>query len=157
MLYRMNKGKKQKRMRYEEREKKSNLKLCSFVLFFFFHFFLSFACICVGVEEPEEFLVDQLVTHPVFFFFSFFFFFFFLYKYREEGRINLLIVQLEKVLDYREGQMDEVNTEDEERLVGCLFCPFFVLYCLVFFQHTQMVPIYPKDFIAHLAVFPERS
>lgn len=69
----------------------------------------------------------------------------------------MLIVQLEKVLDYREGQMDEVNTEDEERLVGCLFCPFFVLYCLVFFQHTQMVPIYPKDFIAHLAVFPERS
>lgn len=33
--------------------------------------------------------------------------------------------------------MDEVNTEDEERLVGCLFCLFFVLYCLVFFLHTQ--------------------
>lgn len=60
-------------MRYEEREKKSNLKLCSFVLFFIF-FFLSFACICVGVEEPEEFLVDQLVTHPVFFFSLFLFF-----------------------------------------------------------------------------------
>ncbi|KAK4005119.1 hypothetical protein OUZ56_006839 [Daphnia magna] len=147
MLYRMNKGKKKKRMRYEERKKKIEPKIVFFCSVFYF-FFLSFACICVCVEEPEEFLVDQLVTHPVFFFFN---------KYREEGRINLLIVQLEKVLDYREGQMDEVNTEDEERLVGCLFCPFFVLYCLVFFPTHPMVPIYPKDFIAHLAVFPERS
>lgn len=75
MLYRMNKGKKQKRMRYEEREKKIEPKIVFFCSVFYF-FFLSFACICVCVEEPEEFLVDQLVTHPVFFFFLFLFLFF---------------------------------------------------------------------------------
>lgn len=128
-----------------------------FCSLFFFSFFSLFCLYLCGCGRAGRVFGGSTSNPSSIFFFLFLFFFFFLYKYREEGRINLLIVQLEKVLDYREGQMDEVNTEDEERLVGCLFCPFFVLYCLVFFQHTQMVPIYPKDFIAHLAVFPERS